>query len=292
MSDPARVLTCIITALTVASCIHGEPVDLDRNPWTPPPGNVVDTDSESVITGRLWVIPNPILFRPDHMEVKVDITSIGTESTSIQDVRFAADGSPEVSIFLTHGAESGAFSASAGLGGTAPPLPLDLEYRLDCGGGPGMGFPFSHDYTGGDMTPGYLIVVTDDPTSPSLKVPIGYDLSGSHTHDDPVDEQDILIDVRPNPVRFTRGRAEIKDLCVNVQHTDEAFALDDVRIHGEGLSLVEPVDLSVPLEHPSPGGFGIEYAPTTDDDVNGALIVDFTDNWGDEETLVVPILVR
>jgi hypothetical protein len=155
-----------------------------------------------------------------------------------------------------------------------------------------MSFHIERSWTATDLNPGYLIIQTEDPTSPPIEVPIRFDTTGTHTDEDHLMVEDIFIDVRPNPVRFRAGVPEIKELCVHAQNTDETLVLDDVRIHGEGLSLVEPVDLSVPPEYPFPGGFGIEYAPTTDEDVNGALIVDFTDNWGDEETLVVLILVR
>ena len=286
MRSAALALTCITTALTAASCVPGDPVDLDRNPWTPPPKEVVDTTSHSVVTGRLWVIPNPILFRPDEYEVRIEIWTIGTAGTDIQDIRFFEEGSPEASIFHSSGGESGAFSAYAGLGGTAPPLPLDLGFRTDCGGGPGMGLHLDRAWDSTELTGGTFIVETDDPTSPTIEVPIGFDMTGTHTLERDPGVWDIFIDVRPNPVRFRAGVPEMKELCVGVQNAEWGITLDAVTIHGEGLSLVAPVDLS------APGGFSVEYAPASGSDVNGALVVDFTDNWGDEETLVVPIIVR
>ena len=284
MRSAALALTCITTALTAASCVPGDPVDLDRNPWTPPPKEVVDTTSHSVVTGRLWVIPNPILIRPDQGMIDISINTIGTEGVWITDIRFSEAGSPEVSISLPHGAESGSYSVLWGLDDSVR-FPLDLGSRPDCGYGPGMGFPFFRD-TSSEPREGTFIVVTDDPTSPTIEVPIAFDMTGTHTYDDPMSQEDIFIDVRPNPVRFRAGVPEITELCVGVQNAEWGITLDAVSIHGEGLSLVAPVDLS------APGGFSVEYAPASGSDVNGALVVDFTDNWGDEETLVVPIIVR
>jgi len=278
MRDAARALTCIITALTVASCIHGEPVDLDR--WNPPPKEVVDNDEGTVVAGRLWVVPNPIRLRPEWGGDPEHPASVGFQTENI--------GSTEATI--THMRISGNPDFFFGrFPGDDPELPKHIGGNLECGSGAGRGDSITWNPSGDSLAEATLTIETDDATSPTLVVPIVFDTSGTHTPESYLEHAsniDTYVDIRPNPVHIAKGVPTTLDLCIGVQNAYESFALDAVTIHGEGLSLVEPVDLS------APGGFSIEYTPVTDDDVNGALIVDFTDNWGDEETLVVPILVR
>ena len=149
-----------------------------------------------------------------------------------------------------------------------------------------MGFGIHYVPDGETLAEATLVVETNDPTSPTVRVPIMFDTTGTLTHDDPMSPpsvEDAFIWVKPNPIRIPAGTTSTTDLCVEIPNYSEGCSLDLIRVHGEGLSLVDPTDLDSPQ---------ISYVPATGDLMDGAFIVDFTDNWGDAHTLVVPILVR
>lgn len=267
----------LLVALLATSCVSPE----KDGPWTPPPKEVVDTELDSVIAGRLWVVPNPIRFRPEW----------GGEFGIAPGLAIAVEniGSERVTVLDTHIIGSSEFFFGWELhptGGT-PNRPVMHEGQPECAGGAGMGFSIHYVPSGEILQEGALVIETDDPTSPTFQVPIVLDTTGTLTPDDPDDyiayNGDAYIWVKPNPIRIPADATSTTDLCVEIPNYSEGCSLDLIRVHGEGLALVDPTD----YDHPR-----ISYVPTVLGPVDGAFIVDFTDNWGDSHTLVVPILVR
>jgi len=249
-------------------------------PWSPPPKDFVDVGEEPVVVGRLWVMPNPIRVRPDWDGtgaegdlVTIEVKGIGSENVDVTAVRFE---------------DSGDFVFSAGdpgleLGG----YPVTVGGSPDCLSSSGWSFGLAYRPTSGAMETGALVIETRDPTSPTMRIPIVFDTEGTLTRDDPSYPpsyyESYIFAVKPNPIRIPAGSAGATDVCLGVEGYDGAnFAITDMRLYGEGLSLPEPVDFLNPR---------IEYTGTTGT-VNGSLVIDFTSTWGDEHTLVVPILVR
>lgn len=248
-------------------------------PWTPPPKEVVDTDLDSVTVGRLWVLPSPIRVRPEWdgttpvgETFPIVIANMGCQDVSV--TGFRIEGNSD-------------FVFSDGDPGLEIGYPVRIGGTPSCTSGSSLGFGMAYRPTSGSTDPGTLVVETSDPTSPTLRIPIAFDTAGTHTPYDPLElppnyYESYIWSMEPNPVHISTDRPSTTEVCVSVETNGSGFAFMSMRVDGEGLSLVEPVD------HYNPR---ISYTPTGGD-VDGSLIIDFTDNWGDAHTLVVPILVR
>jgi hypothetical protein len=76
-----------MVALSTTACISADPVPTSR--WSPPPKEVVDVEDDSVVVGRLWVMPNPIRVRPEWGgtigsgdQIVLDVMSLGACRTN------------------------------------------------------------------------------------------------------------------------------------------------------------------------------------------------------------------
>lgn len=273
-----HAISIVVSCLLVTSCRTS---DGDGPSWTPPPKEVVDTEHDSVVAGRLWVYPNPIRFRPEwggdigtSPSVGIHVENIGSEEVWVQDTWIEGSGE------FYFGWEDLPPDEQ-------PNRPVPHAGQPECrGGGAGMGFGLHYVPEGDALLEATLVVGTDDPTSPTVRVPIVFDTTGTLTWDDPMahsPEEEAVIWVKPNPIRIAAGTASTTDLCVGIESCAEGCSLDRIRVHGEGLFLEDETDLVNPR---------ISYVPETDGRMDGAFIVEFTNNWGDALSLVVPILVR
>ena len=263
--------------------------------WSPPPSEIVDMQAPNVVTGRLWVLPNPIRVRPEWAgsEMTIAVESIGSSVTIIEGIMVT--GSPDFYL----------------------PYPDSFDYPLEqgsdregCHGAGGMGFGLAFSGESGAMEEATLTIHTCDPTSPTVDVPIIYDLTGEQTPDDPfahmpeIDERHILV--RPNPIHIgllRPGETSTVDICMSAPGgwMEPPGTEVSARVWGEGLDLVSATDstgtpVPLPVEDYLLAPDGIDmvlaYESVTGEPLDGALITDFINSWGDVMTLVVPILVR
>ena len=264
--------TLVLVVLLVAACTAGGSGGSD--PWLPPSKDIVDTGSDSVITGRLWLVPNPLRIRPDWAgttvhdsePVRACVFNIGCEDVDIEHAS-------------TEGTTDGVF-----YGGfyTEHNFPIRMGGSPDCSGRSGWCFEMRYLPTGSGLGEAHVVLETDDPTSPTLRVPILLDETGRLTpeshHDHPVEYRESFVEVSPNPIRLDAGASGTLELII-FPEGELGTEILGVHVYGEGLGLSGSTEELMTV---------LTYSSASD----GSLIVGFETSWGDELSLVVPILAR
>lgn len=277
-----RAAACILLiSLLAASCnqtgMKGRPdARADGTYMAPPLTSLESTDPGNVHVGRLWVLPNPIRFRPewaappggDGQQVGVDFLNIGSEDLYVDRAYIVG---------------SAAFVLPDLEAGYGMPIPLAAEECCDAASGVFLGLDYRPELASGEVAK--LVLETGDPTSPGIEVPIVLDHAGALTPDDPMRsphgfESHVLV--KPNPIRFASGGPSEVEVCIALEGAVPPV-ISETWVSGPGLSLlagaIEPNVL-------------IRYSPEAEGPVDGALVIEWTDSWGDGFTLAVPILVR
>lgn len=251
------------------------------------------------IKGRLWLNPNPIRF--PHSEVAIHDTPVlvtvantGTEVVSIEAV--SLEGGPD--FYFDEGLadvfdpSTGMFEFPIGFGGSGE----------DCDRCGTAGFPVFCRHGAGHLAEGTLIIETSDPTSPTLEVPMVVDPDTVLPEDQSYPVGMIPI-VKPNPIRFRKktnvGESQTLEVCLRLEGAVQSSQLNRLELHGEnfGIQAVFDADggeISLPLRDYNIGEATlkilVDNQPVTDNRTGGTLKVEFTDDLGEQRTLLVPIL--
>lgn len=296
MCLPALVLLCACTQggqerLTSPDASTGPPAEGE---WTPPPKEVLDTDDPTVIVGRLWARPNPIAFPPPETGhggiLDFVVESLGGESVTIDDITI--EGSVDFHADLVD--ETGVI-----------PLTFD-EWSCcpeeGCGGGGLAGSCMEYHPSGTEPRDVYLVVHTSDPTSPTFRVPIIIDHEGRYTATTPppsVFDYVAQVWLRPNPIRLDvlpAGTSTTLELCLD--HRGEP-RITGIRTIGPGLSITGARDFyGAPMSYPLSRGSGppayldLRYDSTDGAAMDGTLTISFLNEFDDEFTFGVPVIIR
>jgi hypothetical protein len=152
----------------------------------------------------------------------------------------------------------------------------------------------------------FFVVHTSDPTSPTFKVPIIIDYEGKYAlppftsgwHEGNVSH----IWVRPNPIRLDRqpeGTTTTKELCLAGSGEIVPPRITEIRVYGPGLSITgardgdgTPIPLPISTGSHLPSYLVLTYVSEGDTPVDGVLAISFLNNFDDEFTLGVPIIIR
>lgn len=166
----------------------------------------------------------------------------------------------------------------------ATPFPMKINGSPDCHGYSGFGSGFAFQPVSGALEEAALVFRTNDSTSPTVRVPILFDHTGELTYDDPQypppEYSESVLTINPNPIRIGRlpvGESSTTSVCLG-----GSADVITIAAKGDGLSIATS----------SPSEIVIDYSPVNDDPVDGALVIDYLNHWGDNLTHVAPILVR
>jgi hypothetical protein len=251
------------------------------------------------IKGRLWFNPNPIRFPYSEVAIHdtpvlVTVANTGTEVVSIEAV--SLEGGPD--FYFDEGfayvfdPSTGALEFPIGFSGSGE----------DCSRCGTAGFPVFCRQGTGYLAEGTLIIETSDPTSPTLEVPMVVDPDNvlPEDHSYPVG---VIPIVKPNPIRFRKrtnvGEWQTLEVCLRLEGAAQSSKITRLELHGENFGIQAVFDanggeISHPLREYNIGQdtlkILVDNRPVTDDRKGGTLEVEFTDDLGDQRTLLVPIL--
>jgi hypothetical protein len=249
------------------------------------------------VLGRIWVMPNPILYRTipwmEETESWITVTNIGSEDVAIDKIYLVGD--PDFR-FPT---ESRDFEFSE----KSPdfPFPMRIDAEEDGWGHTLMGFMMLHKLITSRNPETYLVIKTSDPTSPTLRIPIVHFAGYSGSYDG---SKETWLQIKPNPIRLDQlssGNSHVEEIGVLGSSIGSENQIKNVAFStiGDDFSISEITDnwgnrLTIPVDidvHAEPIRVFLEYRPRDDQPDNGLLVVTFTDGWGLTQNLRVPILV-
>lgn len=249
------------------------------------------------VLGRIWVMPNPILYETipwlEENESWITVTNIGSEDVTIDKIYLVGD--PDFWFPTEH--RDFEFSEKS----PDFPFPHRIQAEEDGWGQSLMGFAMYHKIITSRTPETYLVIKTSDPTSPTLRIPIvryaGY--SGSQGG-----MEGIWLQIKPNPIRLDQispGNSHVVEIGVmggsfagedHIKNMEFSTTGNDFSIleitDNWGNQLTMPFDIAV---HAEPIRVFVEYRPRDNQPENGLLVVTYTDGWGLTQNLRVPILV-
>ena len=255
-------------------------------------------DSLSGVKGRLWFNPNPIRFPlkesgSGEISVQVNLANIGSEIVQIEAINFSADSD---------------FRLDLGVLDLIDPVTGDLEFPIGFSADEGcerfsrLEVPVYYTPKTGDKAKGSFVIETNDPTSPTLEVPIMVDPDAvlPENQSYPVG---VFPIVKPNPIRFHKsmdvGETQTLEVCLRLEGAAQSSQITSLEIHGENFSIQGVYDnvgnsIPLPVSEYNIGQYNLKILvanePVNDKREGGTLLVEFVDDLGDHRTLLVPVL--
>ncbi|MBW1809862.1 MAG: hypothetical protein JRJ87_16825 [Deltaproteobacteria bacterium] len=244
----------------------------------------------SVVVGRLQVMANPIFYQPNAMDDRYrwTVENEGSEPVYIQDIH--TSGSNDFSI--------------PSLPYQDRPFPWFLGSNdRHCGGGELFGISIVYSQISGENQEGELVIVTEDPTSPTLRVPILVDATGQYV-DDGMNNYifpEANMGVQPNPVRIyplAPGESLVVEMCVKALGLEKRIT--HMAAYGDEFSILSATELSgnlidLPIDDyilTDEMQIELVFEPATSKPGHGAVAFQFDDHRGIRQTLIVPIVVQ
>lgn len=285
-------ITSVVFALTLASCVeHDVDKPQDTIAWDLSSVEGIDPLPDANI-GRLWVLPNPVVFGVNEagypvQDMMIDIGNIGSEEVVIEDVTISGD--PDFDFLDPP--EEGRY-------------PHEIGGDLDCNGCGGIGFALAYAETTGKNAKSTMIVHTNDPTSPTVSVPIYLD--ETRVYIEPYFPHDNMRPlVKPNPIRIDKdevhGEYQV-EICLalhvgtnrrgrflSLEAFGGSFTVEDVKdYYGNHVTLPVPYDQWTA----DPYSATLSYRPEIAKAEDGALIAHFEEENVVQKSIVIPIIVR
>jgi hypothetical protein len=281
----------VVLSLTLISCAEHESDKPYDEAWDPLSIPQIQQLPDANI-GRIWVLPNPVVFGVNEagypaQEMMIDIGNIGSEKVVVEDVTISGD--PDFDFMDPP--EEGRY-------------PHDIGGKSECTGGSGTGFALVYAETTGDQAQSTMTVHTNDPTSPTIDVPIYIDKS--IVFEEPYfPHDDMRPHVKPNPIRIDKDQVHGDyqvEICLSLHvGSNQRGRFLELEAFGSSFTVESvkdfngnPITLPVPYEQwtADPYSAVVAYRPDKAKAEDGALAAHFEEENGPARSLVIPIIVR
>jgi len=290
MSKLGCLFLAIVFASSTWSCTdYGGLLEIEHLPD--------EYDLSDGIYGRLWLNPNPIKFQPlmpgsPEVVMPTIFMNIGTEDLNITAVHTAGDPDfmiqPEIQHYLDTLEDL---------------LPVSSHGKPGCFEYTKIGLPIIYQPTSGDQANGALVFETNDPTSPTLEVPLVLDPNAQPFDPDIESPYGTVPLVSPNPIRFDSANLQAEqtlEVCVNLFDWEPMVTITNIEAYGSSFSVGQLSDstgnqVELPFSYmPETYDFNlVEIIFSPGNEVTeGALRVQFIDSNEEQRILYVPILFR